>query len=85
MGSIYHVLNLCTNCLVLSHDIIWIKKTYGKYVSRGENKKAGNYVLTDEDKNDKWAILKFILSRLKCQYQQKRQDQAGSYRGIMHL
>ena len=32
-GGIYLMLNIRTKCIVLIHDVIWINKTYGEYIS----------------------------------------------------
>ena len=34
MDGTYDMLKLCTKHIVLSHDIIWLNKTYGEYVPR---------------------------------------------------
>ena len=52
------MLNLSTKCIVLSCDVIWPNKTYGKYISRQEHTKAVSYILQDEDKSDKWYYVK---------------------------
>ena len=41
----YRILNIHTNCIVLSREIIWLNKTYGEYVSRKWNTKADSYIL----------------------------------------
>ena len=48
------MLNICTKCTVLSHDVIRLNKTYGEYVSRKENTKADSFVLQNEDESYKW-------------------------------
>ena len=47
------MLTLCTNCIMMSRDITWIKKTYGEYASRKYHTKANNYILQYEDESDK--------------------------------
>ena len=47
--------DLCTNFIVLIHDIIWINKTCGEYISRTEHSKYDSYIIQDEGKSDKWA------------------------------
>ena len=47
--------NLGTNFIALSRDVIWINKTYVEYVSRKENTKEDTYTLQDEDKSYNWA------------------------------
>ena len=32
-GSTYHILNILTKLTVLSYDVIWLNKTYYKYVT----------------------------------------------------
>ena len=33
-GGTYHMLNIRTKRVVLSHDIIWLNKTYGEYAPK---------------------------------------------------
>ena len=54
----YHMLNLCTECILLSHNLIWFKKTYGECVSRRENNKADSYILKNEGGYYKWSHVK---------------------------
>ena len=54
MGGTYHMLNLRTKCIVLSHDIIWLNKTYSEYVSRQEYTKSDSYILQSEYESHKW-------------------------------
>ena len=53
-GNTYRMLNLCTKIIVLSRDVIWLNKTYGKYISRKQNTKSDTYILQDEDKSYDW-------------------------------
>ena len=57
-GRTYRMLNIRTKRMVLIRDIIWLDKTYGKYVSRKENTKADTYILQDEDDSYNWAHVK---------------------------
>ena len=50
----YCKLNICTKCIVLSPDVIWLNKTYGEYVSRKENTKVDTYILKDEYESYNW-------------------------------
>ena len=52
------MLNIRTKCIVLSCDVIWIKKTCGEYVSRKDHTKADSNILQDEDESNKWAYVK---------------------------
>ena len=52
------MLNLRTKCIVLSHDIIWLNKTYGEYIPRKENTKADYYILKNEDRSYKLTHVK---------------------------
>ena len=54
----YRLLNLRTNLIVLSRDVIWLNKTYGEYVSRKLNIKADTYILQDEDDSYNWDHVK---------------------------
>ena len=51
MGSTYHMLNICTKHIVISHDVIWLNKTYGEYVPRKENTKADTYIIQHDDES----------------------------------
>ena len=57
-GVTYRMLNICTKCIVISCDFIWLNKNYGEYVSRKENTKANNYILQEEDDSYNWAHVK---------------------------
>ena len=50
-GGTYRMLNLCTKHIVISHDVIWLKKTYGEYVPRKENTKADTYIIQNDDES----------------------------------
>ena len=39
--------DLCTKFIVLIHDITWMNKTCGEYISRPENSKYDSYILED--------------------------------------
>ena len=54
MGSNYCILYLRTEHIVLIHDVIWINKTCGSYISRLEHTKAGSYILQDEYDSYNW-------------------------------
>ena len=43
----YHMFDLCTKFIVLIHDITWMNKTCGEYISRPENYKYDSYILED--------------------------------------
>ena len=58
MDSTHHMLNICMSLIVLSRDIIWLNKTYGKYISWWEHTKAGSYILKDEYESNKRAHVK---------------------------
>ena len=58
MGKTYHVLNLYTKCIVLGRDVIWLKKTFDKYVVVFNHNKSYEYVLKEKDAMDKWSKLK---------------------------
>ena len=57
-GGTNYMLNLRTKHILLSRDIIWTNKTYGKYISRKENTKANIYILQDEDDSYNWDNIK---------------------------
>ena len=44
-GGNYHMLNICTKCILLSCGVIWLHKTYGESVWRKENIKSDSYIL----------------------------------------
>ena len=52
MGGTCWMLNLRTEWIILSCDIILTNKTYGKYLSRWEHTKAGIYMIKYEEKSD---------------------------------
>ena len=54
------MLNPHTKRIVLSHDVIWLKKTYRQYVSRKENTKADTYILHDEYNYYNWYHVKIV-------------------------
>ena len=57
-GGTYRMLNLRSKHVILSRDVIWLKKNYGEYVSRKENTMADSYVPQDEDDSNDWAHIK---------------------------
>ena len=48
-GGTYRILNLHKKLIVLSRDIIWLKKTQGEDISRKDNTKADTYILINKD------------------------------------
>ena len=58
MGSIYFMSNLNLKQVVIIYDIIWLKKTYDKYVSIFEHIQDCYYFILDWDDYD-------ILSNVK--------------------
>ena len=52
------MLNPRTKRIILSRDVTWLNKTYGKYVSRKETIKATSYILQDEDYFNNWSYIK---------------------------
>ena len=58
MGDIYCMANLCTKQVVMSHDVIWLKKTYGKYEVCLEQTKADRHLLKCDDDENTWFHIK---------------------------
>ena len=54
MDSAYCMLSIHKKCMDIRHDILWMKKTYGKYVSRITNTKTDDYILQYEERSNKW-------------------------------
>ena len=52
------MLNLRIKFILLSHDVIWLNKTYGEYVSRRENTNSNTYILQYEYKSYNWDHVK---------------------------
>ena len=53
MGGIYRMLNQRIKYAVLSCEVIFPSKTYGKYVSRHQHTKDDDYVIQYEDDSEK--------------------------------
>ena len=60
-GGTHHMLNLLTKHNILSHDVIWLIKTYVEYVSQKENTNTDTYILQDKDDPNNWAHIKIDL------------------------
>ena len=54
MAGAYRMLNLRTQFIVLSYDIMWINKTYCEYVSGQEHTKACSFILQHKYESNKW-------------------------------
>ena len=52
------MLNLRTKHIILSHDVIFLNRTYSEYLSRKENTKADTYIPQDEYESQNWAHVK---------------------------
>ena len=57
--------------IMLSHEIIWLNKTYGDHLSRKENTKAKSHILQDEDDSYNWDHIKLFLSIINTRRKQK--------------
>ena len=53
MGGTYRMLNQRIKYAVLSCEVIFPSKTYGKYVSRHQHTKDDDYVIQYEDDSEK--------------------------------
>jgi Reverse transcriptase (RNA-dependent DNA polymerase) len=42
-ANVYQMLKLDTNTIIITRDIVWLKKTYGEYMRLTKSKKIGNY------------------------------------------
>ena len=48
-GITYWVLNICTELILLSLDVIWVNKTYREYVFIKKKPEANTFIVQDED------------------------------------
>ena len=55
------MINICTKCIILIRDIIWLNKTYGEYISIKYLTRTGTYIPQDEYEFYNWAHIQIDL------------------------
>ena len=65
MGGTNRMLNMRTEHIIISRDVIWKNKTYDEYLSKKENLKVTTYILHNEDNSDDWFYVRMYMIKTK--------------------
>ena len=65
MGGTNRMLNMRTEHIIISRDVIWKNKTYDEYLSKKENLKVTTYILHNEDNSDDWFYVRMYPIKTK--------------------